>query len=459
MTYFPRFAMLFGFAVIPASWAWAVDKVSCNASFTACSIPENALLQLPFTGIAGDVIIQEPASTNVSDVFRILNNLVDTGAGTGLGNLAILYSQNDNTPLPDPSTYSANAVIMKESGSGATSYLGNGTTYSLDTAAVPTKLTYTGATTADYHDPAQLSAVLTILGTGAPIPNATVEFALGSQGCNGTTNVAGVASCSIALNQAAGNYTVTAIFTGIFGSDAGTNTSKPFAITLEETALSYTGDTVIADGGTAHLSGVLLEDGVTPIAGRTVTFTLGTDGTAQTCKGVTDATGKASCTISLVAQPLGGAAVGDSFAGDGFYRPASASAKTVMFAFLSSGAFVLGDQSAQSGADETFWGAQWTAANQLSGGAAPADFKGFAESLSSEPPKCGISWTTPTGNSSNPPETVPAYMGVLVSPTVGPSGPVLSGSSAKIVVLKTDPGYASDPSHAGTGVVVAQFCP
>lgn len=459
MTYFPRFAMFVGLAVIPVSWVWAVDVVSCNSSFTACSIPENALVQLPFLGIAGDVVIQDPSSTTVSDVFRIFNNVIDTGGGTGLGNLAILYSQNDSIPLPNPPTYSANSVIIKESASGATSYLGNGTTYSLDTAAVPTKLTYTGATTANYHDPALLSAVLTVLGTGVPIPNATVEFTLGSQACNATTNAAGAASCSIVLNQAAGNYTVIAIFSGIFGSDAGSSTSSPFVITLEETTLSYTGDTVIANGGLAHLSGVLLENGVTPIVGRTVTFTLGTDGTTQTCKGVTDATGKAACTISPVLQPLGPGLVGDSFVGDAFYRPASASTKTVIFRFLMSGAFVLGDLSAQSGMDETFWGAQWTAANQLTGGAPPAAFKGFAESLSSGPPQCGISWTTRTGNSSNPPATVPTYMGVVVSPSVVQSGSVVSGSSTKIVVVKTDAGYASDPGHAGTGVVVAQFCP
>ncbi len=36
----------------------------------------------------------------------------------------------------------------------------------------------------------------------------------------------------------------------------------------------------------------------------------------------------------------------------------------------------------------------------------PANFKGFAATLSSEPPKCGITWTTRPGNSSNPPATV-----------------------------------------------------
>src|SRR5262249_6531975 len=156
----------------------------------------------------------------------------------------------------------------------------------------------------------------------------------------------------------------------------------------------------------------------------------GTGGTAQTCSGVTDATGKAACTI-IPAQPLGPGTVKDSFAGDAFYLPASASASTVQFAFLTSGGFVLGDQSAAIGTTQEFWGAQWANLNGLSGGAAPDSFKGFAENLSSEPPKCGVSWATRGGDSSDPPATIPTYMGVLVSSAVDKSGATISGAALK----------------------------
>jgi hypothetical protein len=454
-----QFVMFFSLIVIATGHTLAaLPKARCNSNFTACQIPENVLLALPFAAISGDVIIQEPNSTNVSDVFRILNNLVDTGGGTGLGNLVILYSADDNVPLPDPSSYSANAVVIKEVASGATSYFGNGTTYTLDTGVAATKLTYTGDTTADYHDPVQLRAVLTVLATGAAIPNATVDFTVGSQNCNGTTSASGVASCSVVLTQAAGNFTLTASFSGIFGADAATSNSLPFVITKEETTLSYTGDTVIANGGTAHLSGVLLEDNVTPIAGRAVTFTLGAGG-VQTCTGTTDASGKAACTINPAKQSLGPVLVSDSFAGDAFYRPASASTNAIVFAFLVSGSFIIGDQNAQVGTQDMFWGAQWTANNVLSAGAPPNSFKGFAETISMEPPACGVTWMSRPGNSSNPPTSVPAYMGVLVSPSVNQSGAAVSGSGTRIVVIKTDPGYGPDPSQPGTGTVVAQFCP
>lgn len=132
--------MICRFAGIPASFAGvmlllsapahAAPIASCNSNFTVCAIPENILLQLPFAAIAGDAVLTEPNSTTVSDVFRIFNNLFNGGGGLGLGNMVFLYSSDDTT-LPAPSTYSANAVFLTENPSGVTSYVGNGTNYLL----------------------------------------------------------------------------------------------------------------------------------------------------------------------------------------------------------------------------------------------------------------------------------------------------------------------------------------
>jgi hypothetical protein len=103
---------------------------SCSADFTSCAIPENVLLQLPFLATAGDVVLTDPNSTTASDVFRIFNNFVNTGQGTGLGDLVFLYS-SDDTSLPPPSTYTANVLFISEDPSGYTHYLGNGTDYLL----------------------------------------------------------------------------------------------------------------------------------------------------------------------------------------------------------------------------------------------------------------------------------------------------------------------------------------
>jgi hypothetical protein len=222
--------------------------------------------------------------------------------------------------------------------------------------------------------------------------------------------------------------------------------------------LSYTGDTLIPNGQPVHLSGVLLEDGTTPIGGRTVSFTLGSGGTAQTCSGVTDATGTASCVIPVAAQPLGPGTVGDDFAGDAYYLPSSAGANTIIFAFLDHGSFVLGDLSASG--NVAFWGSQWSKANALSGGPASASFKGFATTVSSAPPACGSSWTTAPGNSSNPvpPASVPSYMGVVVASGSAKTGSAIAGNTVAIVIVQTNPGYSSNPGHPGTGTVLAVYC-
>jgi hypothetical protein len=114
---------------VPAA---AATLAPCNANFTTCVIPENILLLLPFDAFAGDAIVTEPGGSVVSDVFRIFNNIIPTGMGTGLGDLAFLYSADDST-LPDPSTYSANAVFLSENSvpGSASVYFGNGTNYLL----------------------------------------------------------------------------------------------------------------------------------------------------------------------------------------------------------------------------------------------------------------------------------------------------------------------------------------
>ncbi len=132
----------------------------------------------------------------------------------------------------------------------------------------------------------------------------------------------------------------------------------------------------------------------------------------------------------------------------------SATGTLVVFANSSGGAFVIGDQNASVGNSVTFWGAQWAKQNSLSGGSAPNSFKGFADTPATAP-GCGTQWATGPGNSSAPPDTVPAYMAVIVTSSVTKSGSTISGNTTKLVIVKTDPGYAGNPGHAGTGTVVA----
>jgi uncharacterized repeat protein (TIGR01451 family) len=199
-------------------------------------------------------------------------------------------------------------------------------------SAAATTLTVAAAN-GDYADATSVSGTLTNTNTSAAVSGKSVKFTLnGSETCTGTTNASGIASCSITPGEAAGPYPLAATFAGDsnFLSSNGSNT---FTVTHEETALSYTGDTSVANGQPMTLSGVLTTDdpsAATGLAGKSVLFTLGS-GTPQTCSGTTNATGVASCSIASVSQTVGPSVpVAANFAGDTYYQPSSASATTAV---------------------------------------------------------------------------------------------------------------------------------
>ena len=330
-----------------------------------------------------------------------------------------------------------------------------------------TMLSFTAAsaTTADFDDAAQVQARLTKTSDGTPVPGKSITFTLGSgtgaPACSAMTDATGTATCSLTPNQIAGAYTSTATFGGD-SSFGPSSTSTSFVVTKEETLTKFTlaSPTVLANGSSATFSATLKEDGVTPIVGRTLTFTLGTGSGAQSCSGTTDASGTASCTIG-VNQSSGPNTVKAVFAGDGFYQSSSDSEAVIVFALGGNGAggsFVIGDLNAVVGNSVTFWGAQWANIDSLSGGPATNAFKGFADQTSTTPPVCGGTWTANPGNSSTPPDSIPSFMAVIASSSIGKSGPTVSGDIVRIVIVNTNPGYAPNPGHAGTGTVVAVLC-
>jgi PKD repeat protein len=136
----------------------------------------------------------------------------------------------------------------------------------------------------------------------------------------------------------------------------------------------------------------------------------------------------------------------------------TSSCTVLIFAFApGGGSFVAGDGSSGNGAMVTFWGARWAMLNVVSGGTAPASFKGYAKQPTM--PTCGATWSTDPGNSAPPPAgPLPAYMGVISTDSAQKSGEQISGTTPHIVVVQTNPGYAPNPGHAGTGIVVAPVC-
>lgn len=319
-----------------------------------------------------------------------------------------------------------------------------------------TTVTYTGPLSGDFNDAATVSAVLND-SHGNPIPGQTLVFTLnGTETCAGTTDGTGSASCSIIPGEAAASYPLTATFGGT-AKYSGSSATTSFAVTLEETTTTYSGPTLIANGGPVTLSGVLTEDGAIPLPGRTMELALGSGGTQQTCTGVTGVTGAASCMISTVSQPLGPGVVTAAFSGDAFYQPSSDSASTIVYAFAAGGSFAIGDQVDRGvGSSVLFWGAQWQQNNPMSGGSAPNSFKGFEDDPAV--PSCGTGWSTDPGNSTPPPATIPSFMAVIVSSSITKSGSSIAGDTVHVVIVQTNPGYGPQPSTPGTGTVVAVVC-
>jgi hypothetical protein len=223
-----------------------------------------------------------------------------------------------------PGSYTASAGY-----SGTSSFGGSSTTAGFTVLKAPTTTTlaYTGDTSGDYHDPATLSAHLAEAhNPDTGIAGRTISFTLGTQGCTGTTDVNGDASCTIVLAQAPGAYTVDATFDGSNDLDYITSsTSSGFTILKAPTSLTYSGDAGADYDDTTTLSAHLAEahNPGTAIAAETVTFTLGT----QTCSATTDSSGDASCQL-VVNQAPGAYTVTASFDGtnDVYYTSINTSA-------------------------------------------------------------------------------------------------------------------------------------
>jgi FtsP/CotA-like multicopper oxidase with cupredoxin domain len=317
----------------------------------------------------------------------------------------------------------------------------------------PPVLTVPGPQSQDYHDDLSFGVSATDP-DGDPITLSVSGLAANLSfvdNGNGTGNVSGT------LNVIPGVYTAT--FSASDGHNPAVSKTVQITVTREETATVYTGPTVILNGGNATLSATLNEDGVVPIAGRTVNFTLG----AQACNGATLGTGVASCTLA-VGSPLGSSIpITASFAGDAFYLPSSASATAVVFAFPPGGTFVVGDTSAAGGGVVTWWNSSWSKLNLFSGGAAPSAMKGFAPGApvptTTPPAACGGPWSTSGGSSPPPPPSgIPSFMGVFTTASAVKSGTSVTGNTVSIIVVQPNPGYAPNSGGSGTGAVIATFC-
>ncbi|MBV9101263.1 MAG: hypothetical protein JO198_09515 [Candidatus Dormibacteraeota bacterium] len=136
---------------------------------------------------------------------------------------------------------------------------------------------------------------------------------------------------------------------------------------------------------------------------------------------------------------------------------ANAVSQALLFADLGHGSFVIGNNNAGIGTPVMFWGSQWAQHNSFSQRSFPGHFLGFENVRTL--PACNGAWVGIVNpHLAAPPASVPTYMAVISTSSTFSVGPLSLGNIAHVVIVKTDPGYAADPSHAGTGTVVGTVC-
>jgi RHS repeat-associated protein/uncharacterized repeat protein (TIGR01451 family) len=327
---------------------------------------------------------------------------------------------------------------------------------------VATSLIYTGPLSAHCGEPFNVSARLADA-CGNALAGRRLDFNVGARSASATTDANGVAAASIAPQSSSSPLPLTVKFAGDDNYSAAQDSA---AIRSERvsTSLRYTGKSVLAAGTSETVSAVLTDATVgSPIPNAVVSFVVGTARSSAT----TDANGVATANIAIPpAGDSGRSQLKIDFAGDDCRDPASASAEVTTYLQT---AFVIwggNNERLSMGQRVNFWGHSW--AKQVSQGDYKAhnDFKGYADTVNrfqlcqtnvrtTTSPRLNDScWSTKPGQSF-PPQTIPEYIGVIVTTSADKSGARDFGNIAALVVVKVapEPRYGDDPGKPGFGTI------
>jgi PKD repeat protein len=404
-----------------------------DSMFIACSQPQGHDLSygLTNTGFQGNVAYSVNVGldivANITDPFPNFTLHVNLGSAK-LGNTTIALTAPDAAANLGPVLPDLDAPTADPGGGVSHTYSG------IEGAVVG----FDGSASSDPH---------------CGPPDLTWDFGDGSGTASGT-------SPSHAYTE---EGTYNGVLTATNG--AGLSSTTPFTVNVTDAPLVATGRTIVAANPVTATVASFIDTDTTNTLGDsnqapadyTATINWG-DGNTSAGTIVPNGTGfDVTGAHTYSAADLGPQTLSIHICDVGGACADTTSSLTV-FQFLSHGGFVVGDSSAVPGAPVTFWGAHWSAKNSLTGGPAPASFKGFGETTNTAPPTCGGSFTAGPGNSSPFAGQLPSYMGVFVASSVTKTGSSVAGNVAQIVVVKTDPGYAPNPGHAGTGTVVAVLC-
>jgi len=201
------------------------------ATFTACD-PE-AMCGSSTTQVVvnerGSVLSYTGDTTSaVTDPATIKASLVDDTGAAVVGRVVQFYADGSVTPFASAATNAfgtasvpypwplgsvgSHTIVAAFAGDGRYTQSQFSTAFSVSKDG--TILTYTGLVSSKPSKALTMTATLTD-DAGRPLAGLTASFSLGAQDCSAATNIAGVASCTIAkLTEKPGNYVLTAGFAG-----------------------------------------------------------------------------------------------------------------------------------------------------------------------------------------------------------------------------------------------------
>ncbi len=325
------------------------------------------------------------------------------------------------------------------------------------------RLVYIGQNSASFGNVLRLAVLLTD-GTGNPLSGRTVSFSFASQTLSATTDGNGTAFV-LASTLPMGQSTVNISFAGD-GSYQAAQISSTVTMTPAATLLRYTGSSLVTALGQQQVSAVLTNSlGTSPVAGRTVTFTLN----GVSANGVTDVNGSATATLNFTtALTTGSGQLQINFAGDSNYQASSRTASVQIYQPMpfviwggNTGGLLIGQR-------VNFWGSQWE--SQVINGqyfAANPSFKGWSGGLTGPIQQCQANvtpttltsacWDVKPGQSFPPNQTLPSLIEVIVSTVIDKSGSDVFGNIACGAILAVDhtPPYGAVPGQPGFGTITA----
>jgi hypothetical protein len=380
-----------------------------------------------------------------------------TGAWTDTGSMSTARSDHTATRLPDGEVLVAGGQL---SGVGA---LASAELYTPQAATVDSPITAAGmtvaategspftGTVATFTDPdraatpSDYSATID-WGDGSPLDTGVVTGGSGSFSVSGTHTYTEEATDAVTVTitdvDNAGNNAATHSTANVADATLGSNCATPAVSTMSFSGMVANLTDANSFATTSDFTATINWGDGSSSAGTVSSPTGGT----FTVSGSHTYSSTGPESISVTAKDDGGSTT-------------SVSGCTVLIFALAPGrgGFVIGSGNSATGTPVTFWGPRWSMQNSMSAASAPPSFKGYA--LNPATPSCGANWSTDPGNSAPPPAgPLPAFMSVIVTSSSAQSGSQISGNTVHLVVVQTNPGYASDVGHAGTGVVVAQIC-